>query len=338
MAVQVSYYWRMNQANHGTEMGKFIAAIQDSVESLPMAKRARGSLVPDSAALELAIDLFRSLAFPGFFAAQPSGASATVEHNVEQLVRCLVPQVFAAMHVQASSTHNSAANSQSLTAPQAPKMAQEKNASATQAAQVVAKLVSAIPNIRALLAADAAAAFDGDPAAQSVDEVILCYPGVQALIVHRFAHELHGFGAPLVPRMLAEIAHRRTGIDIHPGATIGAGLFIDHGTGVVIGQTTVIGKRCKIYQGVTLGGEPVAAGAAHRGDTRTRRHPRIGDDVVIFPGAVLLGPIDIGARSRIGGNVWLRGNVPEDSLVELPAPVVALNPSPASPQPAPHRE
>lgn len=325
MAVQVSYYWRMNQANHGTEMGKFIAAIQDSVESLPMAKRARGSLVPDSAALELAIDLFRSLAFPGFFAAQPSGASATVEHNVEQLVRCLVPQVFAAMHVQASSTHNSAANSQALTAPQAPKMAQEENASATQAAQVVAKLVSAIPTIRALLAADAAAAFDGDPAAQSVDEVILCYPGVQALIVHRFAHELHGFGAPLVPRMLAEIAHRRTGIDIHPGATIGAGLFIDHGTGVVIGQTTVIGKRCKIYQGVTLGAKSIEQDESGRARKNYKRHPTLQDHVTVYAGATILGgDTVIGAGCVIAGGVFLTESVPAEHMVHGPRAEITL--------------
>lgn len=176
-----------------------------------------------------------------------------MEHNVEQLVRCLVPQVLAAMHVNASLSQARPLNNQAYNPTHESAISMDEKAAAIQAAQVVAKLVSAIPAIRSLLAADAAAAFDGDPAAQSVDEVILCYPGLQALIVHRFAHELQGFGAPLVPRMLSEIAHRRTGIDIHPGATIGAGLFIDHGTGVVIGQTTVIGKRCKIYQGVTLG-------------------------------------------------------------------------------------
>jgi serine acetyltransferase len=272
----------MNQANDGTEMGKFIAEIQASVESLPASRRERGSLVPDSAALDLAIKLFRSLAFPGFFAAQPNGASATVEHNVEQLVRCLVPQVLAAMHVVATPTQLNASSSQALIQPQEVAMKLNEKAAAIQAAHVVAKLVSAIPAIRALLAADAAAAFDGDPAAQSVDEVILCYPGLQALIVHRFAHELHGFGAPLVPRMLSEIAHRRTGIDIHPGATIGAGLFIDHGTGVVIGQTTVIGKRCKIYQGVTLGAKSFEQDENGRARKNYKRHPTLEDHVTVY--------------------------------------------------------
>ena len=123
-------------------------------------------------------------------------------------------------------------------------------------------------------------------------------------------------------RIISEIAHGETGIDIHPAARIGRSFFIDHGTGIVIGETAVIGDRVRIYQGVTLGGAPLPAGAAHAGDTRTRRHPRVGEDVVIFPGAVLLGPITVGARSRIGGNVWLSHDVPQDSRVELPAPVV----------------
>ena len=315
----------MNQANDGTEMGKFIAEIQASVESLPASRRERGSLVPDSAALDLAIKLFRSLAFPGFFAAQPNGASATVEHNVEQLVRCLVPQVLAAMHVVATSTQLNASSSQALIQPQEVAMKLNEKAAAIQAAHVVAKLVSAIPAIRALLAADAAAAFDGDPAAQSVDEVILCYPGLQALIVHRFAHELHGFGAPLVPRMLSEIAHRRTGIDIHPGATIGAGLFIDHGTGVVIGQTTVIGKRCKIYQGVTLGAKSFEQDENGRARKNYKRHPTLEDHVTVYAGATILGgDTVIGAGCVIAGGVFLTESVPAEHIVHGPRAEITL--------------
>ena len=315
----------MNQANDGTEMGKFIAEIQASVESLPASRRERGSLVPDSAALDLAIKLFRSLAFPGFFAAQPNGASATVEHNVEQLVRCLVPQVLAAMHVVATPTQLNASSSQALIQPQEVAMKLNEKAAAIQAAHVVAKLVSAIPAIRELLAADAAAAFDGDPAAQSVDEVILCYPGLQALIVHRFAHELHGFGAPLVPRMLSEIAHRRTGIDIHPGATIGAGLFIDHGTGVVIGQTTVIGKRCKIYQGVTLGAKSFEQDENGRARKNYKRHPTLEDHVTVYAGATILGgDTVIGAGCVIAGGVFLTESVPAEHIVHGPRAEITL--------------
>lgn len=184
---------------------------------------------------------------------------------------------------------------------------------------ILTDFAESLPGIRRLLDEDVAAGYANDPAARSVDEVLLSYPSIAAIIHHRLAHRLHALGAPLVARVIAEVAHGETGIDIHPAARIGRSFFIDHGTGIVIGETAVIGDRVRIYQGVTLGGEPIPAGAAHRGDTRTRRHPRIGDDVVIFPGAVLLGPIDVGARSRIGGNVWLRGDVPEDSLVELPA-------------------
>ncbi|MDC7810988.1 serine acetyltransferase [Sphingomonas koreensis] len=184
---------------------------------------------------------------------------------------------------------------------------------------ILTDFAESLPGIRRLLDEDVAAGYANDPAARSVDEVLLSYPSIAAIIHHRLAHRLHALGAPLVARVIAEVAHGETGIDIHPAARIGRSFFIDHGTGIVIGETAVIGDRVRIYQGVTLGGEPIPAGAAHRGDTRTRRHPRIGDDVVIFPGAVLLGPIDVGARSRIGGNVWLRDDVPEDSLVELPA-------------------
>lgn len=202
---------------------------------------------------------------------------------------------------------------------------------------ILTDFAESLPGIRRLLDADVAAGYANDPAARSVDEVLLSYPSIAAIIHHRLAHRLHALGAPLVARVIAEVAHGETGIDIHPAARIGRSFFIDHGTGIVIGETAVIGDRVRIYQGVTLGGEPVAAGAAHRGDTRTRRHPQIGDDVVIFPGAVLLGPISVGARSRIGGNVWLRGDVAEGSLVELPAPVVALNPAEPDRRPAPHR-
>lgn len=187
---------------------------------------------------------------------------------------------------------------------------------------ILTDFAESLPGIRRLLDGDVAAGYANDPAARSVDEVLLSYPSIAAIIHHRLAHRLHALGAPLVARVVAEVAHGETGIDIHPAARIGRSFFIDHGTGIVIGETAVIGDRVRVYQGVTLGGEPVAAGAAHARDTRTRRHPQIGDDVVIFPGAVLLGPISVGARSRIGGNVWLREDVPEDSLVELPAPRV----------------
>lgn len=188
---------------------------------------------------------------------------------------------------------------------------------------IVGAFAASLADIRRLLDGDVEAGYRNDPAARSVDEVLLSYPSLTAILHYRLAHRLYELGAPLIARIIGEVAHAETGIDIHPGATIGAQLFIDHGTGIVIGETCVIGDRVRLYQGVTLGGEPLPAGAAHsNGDPRARRHPFIADDVVIFAGAVLLGPITIGARSRIGGNLWLRTDVPPDSIVELETPQI----------------
>ncbi|MBK8166812.1 MAG: hypothetical protein IPK64_12790 [bacterium] len=165
--------------------------------------------------------------------------------------------------------------------------------------------------IRELAAGDVRAAFEGDPAAGSWEEVILCYPGVLAVTVHRLAHPLHGLGVPLLPRMVSEWAHRQTGIDIHPGAEIGPEFFIDHGTGVVIGETTRIGAGVKIYQGVTLGALSFPRnpdGSLVKGG---RRHPTIGDGVTIYASATILGGgTEIGAGAVIGGGTWITSSVP----------------------------
>lgn len=176
---------------------------------------------------------------------------------------------------------------------------------------VVARFFRNLPAIREALLVDAQAICDGDPAAHSVDEVILAYPGFYATAVYRLAHQLQGCEVPLVPRVLTEIAHRDTGIDIHPGASIGASLAIDHGTGIVIGETAILGDRVKLYQGVTLGALSVEKRFA-----KTKRHPTIGDDVVIYANATILGgDTVIGEGSRIGGNVWLTKSVPAHSVV-----------------------
>ena len=167
----------------------------------------------------------------------------------------------------------------------------------------------ALPGIRELLDSDVIAAFDGDPAAQSVDEVLLCYPGIQALIHHRVAHRLYALGVPLLARIVAELAHGETGIDIHPGATIGAGFFIDHGTGVVIGETAVIGQRVRLYQAVTLGARSFPIDEAGRAIKGLARHPIVEDDVVIYAGATVLGRVTIGRGASIGGNVWVTHDV-----------------------------
>jgi serine O-acetyltransferase len=170
---------------------------------------------------------------------------------------------------------------------------------------------SEIFNINAELWKDANAICEGDPAAHNVDEVIIAYPGFRAIAIYRFAHELYNLQVPILPRILTEYAHQETGIDIHPGAKIGHSFFIDHGTGIVIGETSVIGNNVKIYQGVTLGALSVDKKLA-----KTKRHPTIKDNVIIYAQAVILGGDSvIGKNSIIGGNVWLTESVPEDSIV-----------------------
>jgi serine O-acetyltransferase len=186
---------------------------------------------------------------------------------------------------------------------------------AERARAITHAFAAALPEIRALLVSDVQAALAGDPAASSVAEIMLCYPGTIAVLYHRLAHRLHRLGVPFLARLVADIAHSLTGIDIHPAAQIGASFFIDHGTGVVIGETAVIGQRVRLYQAVTLGARrfPVdAAGALIKG---APRHPIVEDDVVIYAGATVLGRITVGAGSTIGGNVWLTTSVPPGSNV-----------------------
>jgi serine O-acetyltransferase len=193
-----------------------------------------------------------------------------------------------------------------------PRDAEEIDAEATEA---VGTFAAALPGIRRLLDGDVLAAFQGDPAARSVDEVLLCYPGILAMIHHRLAHQLYRLGLPLLARIAAELAHAQTGIDIHPGAQIDAGFFIDHGTGVVIGETAVIGKRVRIYQAVTLGAKRFPVDAGGQLQKGLARHPVVEDDVVIYAGATILGRVTLGKGATIGGNVWITDDVPSGASV-----------------------
>ncbi|EJN30000.1 serine acetyltransferase [Pseudomonas sp. GM78] len=179
--------------------------------------------------------------------------------------------------------------------------------------QIIQDFALALPALRSLLDTDVLAAYHGDPAARSVDEVLLCYPGILAVIHHRLAHHLYRAGLPLLARISAEIAHSATGIDIHPGAQIGRSFFIDHGTGVVIGETAIIGERVRIYQAVTLGAKRFPADEDGQLQKGQPRHPIVEDDVVIYAGATILGRITIGKGSTVGGNVWLTRSVPAGS-------------------------
>lgn len=193
------------------------------------------------------------------------------------------------------------------------------------AADAVMSLVQSLPDVLKVLQKDVLAAYEGDPAAKSTMEVVMSYPGVYAVIVHRIAHCLYQKDVPLIPRVMSEYAHSRTGIDIHPGATIGEGFFIDHGTGVVIGETCQIGKHVKLYQGVTLGALSFEKDASGRLVKGIKRHPNVGDHVVAYAGATILGGnTTIGEYSVIGGNVWLTHSVPPRAKVynQQPHPLI----------------
>ncbi|WP_290867082.1 serine O-acetyltransferase EpsC [Aquabacterium sp.] len=184
-----------------------------------------------------------------------------------------------------------------------------------QAIQITRHFAASLPAIRALLVSDLQAAYQGDPAATSVSEILLCYPGMTAIIHYRLAHKLYELGAPVLARLISDLAHEATGIDIHPGAAIGPAFFIDHGTGVVIGETTVIGEGVRLYQAVTLGAKRFPTDESGQLLKGHARHPIVEDDVVIYAGATVLGRITIGKGSTIGGNVWLTHSVPPGSNV-----------------------
>ncbi len=184
-----------------------------------------------------------------------------------------------------------------------------------RAERITRAFLAKLTEVALYLGDDVQAAYEGDPAAKSPAETIFCYPGIFAITNHRIAHELYLLGVPLIPRIISEHAHSVTGIDIHPGAEIGRKFFIDHGTGVVIGETSIIGNRVRLYQGVTLGAKSFPVDEHGNPIKGIQRHPIIEDDVVIYAGATILGRITVGARSIIGGNVWLTHSIPPDSFV-----------------------
>jgi serine O-acetyltransferase len=186
---------------------------------------------------------------------------------------------------------------------------------AARASAVTQEFLARLPEVRRLLATDVKAAYEGDPAAASPDETIFCYPGIQAVANYRLAHALCRLGVPLLPRMITEHAHSITGIDVHPGAQIGEEFFIDHGTGVVIGETCMIGNRVRVYQGVTLGAKSFPLDEQGNPIKGIPRHPIVEDEVIIYGGATILGRVTIGRGSTIGGNVWLTHSVPPGSRI-----------------------
>ncbi len=257
---------------------------------------APGHELPIPSEVRLSLTELRELVFPGFTSkrgmASVSAMTTLVEARLAQVRVRLSQQVFRGLHHRC------------------PARGGDCSLCETDAVRITEGLLAALPQLRTALLGDVRAAYDGDPAASGPDEVAFSYPGVQATIVHRIAHKLVQLGAPIVPRMMAEIAHSDTGIDIHPGATIGSGFFIDHGTGVVIGETATIGNRVRIYQGVTLGAMSLPTSKVRKLEN-AKRHPTIEDDVIIYSNATILGgETVIGKGAVIGGNCWITQSVP----------------------------
>ncbi len=270
------------------------------VESLETrSRREKPPKLPSRKELQVILDGLGAVLFPnrlGLPDLNDEGIDYFVGHTLETLLRKLYKQISRELHF--ISGH------QGL-----------DKADHEQAILIARQFGAQLPTVRKLLDSDIQAAYEGDPAARSPDEVLVCYPGINAIIHHRLAHILYQLGAPLVARIISELAHSATGIDIHPGAQIGEGFFIDHGTGVVIGETAVIGRRVRLYQAVTLGAKRFLKdedGVLVKGNIR---HPIVQDDVVIYAGATILGRITIGRGSTIGGNVWLTHSVPPDSNI-----------------------
>jgi len=272
-----------------------------NADLLPVDRATHGPFVlPSREALEVIVADFQAAMFPAHFGAADltaSGIRQFVRHRLDTAITSLHEQVRRGFLLQC--THQS----------------HRCEVCEERAGEVVAELARRLPAVRKLLGTDARAAYEGDPAATSADEAVFCYPGVTAITHQRLAHELYVLGVPLIPRMITELAHSATGIDIHPGARIGASFFIDHGTGVVIGETCVIGERVRLYQGVTLGAKSFPTDERGRPIKGRPRHPIVENDVTIYAGATILGRITIGRGSSIGGNVWLTRAVPPGSSI-----------------------
>lgn len=265
-----------------------------------------GQALPSEQAVREFIALVRSTIFPGYYSSSSLHDSTITYHlgvAVERMHRVLAKQIlyslcFAEQEICKGESCNSEQEYKAL--------------------NIAGAFISYLPELRRMLALDVEAAYQGDPAAESIGEIICCYPSLKAITYHRIAHKLYELQVPLLPRIISEIAHSETGIDIHPAARIGESFFIDHGTGVVIGATCIIGSRVKLYQGVTLGAKsfPKADdGSLIKG---IERHPIIGDNVIVYSNTTLLGRINIGESARIGANMWITEDVPTGQSLSRP--------------------
>jgi serine O-acetyltransferase len=301
MSSEPARLWRKQSASE--DFSNLVAAIVASDLAEPRTRHIDAGSLPSRDAVIDLVKKLRELLFPGYFGKQ-NLSTRTLEYYVGELLGDIRTRLFE--QVQNVLRHQAARHGSP---------AQDFEQAAED---IVHAFLEAIPRLRAILATDVQAAFDGDPAAVDTDEVIFSYPGIFALTVHRIAHELNHLGVPLIPRIMSEYAHALTGIDIHPGATIGAYFFIDHGTGVVIGETTVIGEYVKIYQGVTLGALSTRGGQSLKG---VKRHPTLKDRVTVYSGASILGgETVIWEEAVISSNVFVTQTVPPQTRVTVKNP------------------
>ncbi len=296
----------MKRAWHAKQAEKIVAAICASYEDGTGVNRIEGRNLPvQERILEILKNLFVIL-FPGYV-----GRRTFTKTNVRFVIGELVNKVHDDLVEEAEKAFRHQCRIRKCEGCDCRSMAEK----------VTQHLLKKLPQVRELLKGDVRAAYDGDPAAKSYDEIITSYPCIEAIVTYRIAHELHVMDVPLIPRIMTEYAHGRTGIDIHPGATIGKDFFIDHGTGVVIGETTEIGDNVKLYQGVTLGAMSFPKDERGRIIKGGKRHPTIKDNVTIYAEATILGGnVVIGENSVIGGNVWLTESVPPGTTVTISKP------------------
>jgi serine O-acetyltransferase len=277
---------------------EIVETLLDSYLDTPIRKEHCACRLPSNKAVKEIVTLSKRLLFPGYFSMSGKGEDET-EHEPARLVKRLLHQLGrqigdALLYI--ADKHKC-------------------KTIATQAKTLAEQYLVALPRVRTLVQTDLNAHYEGDPAAFNKDIIVVAYPGFYAIVIYRLAHVLHLLGVPILPRMMTEFGHRETGIDIGAGATIGEAFFIDHGTGVVIGETAVIGNRVKIYQGVTIGAMSTSGGRKLAG---VKRHPTIGDDVTIYAGASILGgETIIGSRSTIGSNAFLTESIEPDSRVSM---------------------
>ena len=262
-----------------------------------------GNPLPSGAMLCEIVELARAILFPGYFGNATLNSRTINYHigvNVERLMELLTQQILAGLCSVEENSNQAYGEELRL-----------------KAANLSAQFIAHLPQIRNLLATDVEAAYNGDPAATSYGEVISCYPAIKAISNYRIAHRLRELGVPLIPRIITEMAHSETGIDIHPGAQIGSHFTIDHGTGVVIGETCIIGNNVKLYQGVTLGAKSFPLDEDGKPIKGIPRHPILEDDVIIYSNATILGRITIGKGATVGGNIWVTQDVaPGDRIVQ----------------------